>query len=151
MPTRKSRVNRKRKKTLSRQEKTLAHTDSTLMAPTGVLLVVGASALIDTSKKKKKVPKLKTQKHLKKYKKLREQTGNPLPEETFLERASELGKKTKRALSKTLSSVVEGYNLQQLYNPADSVWGASVVRARFAKGKKNSKRSKKSKRKRSKK
>jgi len=145
MPTRKSRVNRKKKKTLSRQEKTLAHTDSTLMAPTGVLLVVGASKLFGNSGKKQKVPKLKTKKNLKKYKKFREQTGNPLLEDTFLQRASELGKKTKRALSKTLSSVVEGYNLQQLYHPADGVFGASVVRARFAKGKKNIKRSKRSK------
>ena len=66
MPTRKSRVNRKKKRTLSRPEKTLAQTDSALMAPTGVLLIVGASSLLTTHKKKKKKHKLKTKKNLKK-------------------------------------------------------------------------------------
>ena len=55
MPTRKSRVDRKkRKSTLSRQEKQLAQTNSALMAPTGVLLILGASALLGNSKSKGK-------------------------------------------------------------------------------------------------
>ena len=147
MPTRKARVNRKKRKSiLSRQEKQLAQTNSVLMAPTGVLLVVGASALLGNQKqKKKKIPKIKSKKHKNKLTQLREQHGEPLSENTYYETLSTLGGKTKRAISRTLSKVVEGHNLNKMYNPGDGVYGAYVVRARFAKGKNNYKRSKRSK------
>jgi hypothetical protein len=149
MPTRKSRVNRKKRNPrLSIQEKQLAQTNSALMAPTGVLLVVGASALFGNPKsKKKKIPKKESKTHQKNFNKLRSQAGRSVSENTYYETISELGKKTKRAISRTLSKVVEGQKLKQLYNPGDGVYGASVVRARFAKGKKKSikKKSKRSK------
>ena len=150
MPTRKSRVDRKkRKSTLSRQEKQLAQTNSALMAPTGVLLILGASALLGNSKSKgkKKIPKIKSKKYQKNFNKLREQSGRPESSNTYYETISELGGKTKKVISRTLSKVVEGQKLKQLYNPGDGVYGATVVRARFAKGKKKSikKKSKRSK------
>ena len=138
MPTRKSRVNRKKRKTtISRPEKQLAQTNSALMAPTGVLFVLGASTLLGNPKRNK-IPKIKSKKHKNKFNKIREQVGQPVSENTYYETISELGKKTKRAISRTLSNVVEGHNLKQLYTPGDGVYGALVVRARFAKGKKKS-------------